>query len=52
MTGFRFLATVCARLAGNKDANYMEDAGPPKLLSLDASEPYLLALAERQKNAA
>jgi hypothetical protein len=47
MSGYRFLATVVARIAGNEDANFMEDAADRPLLSLDTTESYFKALAEQ-----
>jgi hypothetical protein len=53
MLGFQFLATIEARLAGNKDANFLPAGAAPeperKLISLDATESYFKALAAAKK---
>jgi hypothetical protein len=48
MLGHQFTATVAARLAGDKDANFMPDAPEKKLLSLDVTEATFRALAQQR----
>lgn len=48
MLGFQFLATIQARLAGNKDVSFMPGEEEKPLISLDATESYFRSLAEAQ----
>lgn len=49
LIGFRFLATVVARLAGSKDADFMEQSGERKMMSLDDTEAFFKAWSIESK---